>query len=224
MSTHEASAARCLSDQQAWSRQLAIRALPRSPFTITATSYQTTCTVSERTSINGTHQCKPTQCSSFSITTLFLNCLDLKNKQNKTSESLKNGLQPQLIRYNVSINVNAPNQSLTLSVNVPLMGPRWTLQDLSTPPPPRLLSEINHTQQHNYTSKYGFLIHPEKPVNGRKLFVCIWRMKSENELTGADFPLTLARWPMASEHCRWTSDFLSYWPGLASGISKIAEK
>ena len=39
-----------------------------------------------------------------------------------------------------------------------------------------------------------------------------------------DFPLTLARWPMASEHCRRTSDFLSYWPGLASGISKIAEK
>ena len=40
----------------------------------------------------------------------------------------------------------------------------------------------------------------------------------------SDFPLTLARWPMASEHCRQTSDFLSYWPGLASGISKIAEK
>ena len=39
-----------------------------------------------------------------------------------------------------------------------------------------------------------------------------------------DFPLTLARWPMASEHCRRTSDFLSYWPGLDSGISKIAEK
>ena len=39
-----------------------------------------------------------------------------------------------------------------------------------------------------------------------------------------DFPLTLARWPMASEHCRRTSDFLSYWPGLASGISKITEK
>ena len=36
----------------------------------------------------------------------------------------------------------------------------------------------------------------------------------------ADFLLTLARWPMASEHCRRTSDFLSYWPGLASGISK----
>ena len=39
-----------------------------------------------------------------------------------------------------------------------------------------------------------------------------------------DFPLTLTRWPMASDHCRRTSDFLSYWPGLASGISKIAEK
>ena len=40
----------------------------------------------------------------------------------------------------------------------------------------------------------------------------------------SDFPLTLARWPMASEHCRWTSDFLSYLPRLASGISKIVEK
>ena len=39
-----------------------------------------------------------------------------------------------------------------------------------------------------------------------------------------DFPLTLARWPMASEHCWRTSDFLSYWPGLDSGISTIAEK
>ena len=34
----------------------------------------------------------------------------------------------------------------------------------------------------------------------------------------ADFPLTLAHWPMASEHCRRTSDFLNYWPGLASGV------
>ena len=33
-------------------------------FTIVTTSYQTTCTVSERSSIKGTHQCKPT-CSSF---------------------------------------------------------------------------------------------------------------------------------------------------------------
>ena len=38
-----------------------------------------------------------------------------------------------------------------------------------------------------------------------------------------DFPLTLARWPMASEHWRWTSDFLSYWPGLPSGISTIVK-
>ena len=37
-----------------------------------------------------------------------------------------------------------------------------------------------------------------------------------------DFPLTLARWPMASEHCWRTSDFLSYCPGLPSGISTIA--
>ena len=42
--------------------------------------------------------------------------------------------------------------------------------------------------------------------------------------SNSDFPLTLARWQMASEHCRRTSDFLSYWPGLDSGISKIAEK
>ena len=39
----------------------------------------------------------------------------------------------------------------------------------------------------------------------------------------ADFPLTLARWPMASEHWRQTSDILSYWPRLPSGISTIAK-
>ena len=39
-----------------------------------------------------------------------------------------------------------------------------------------------------------------------------------------DFLLTLADWPMASEHCQWTSDFLSYWPRLASSISTVAEK
>ena len=39
-------------------RRLALSVL----FTITTTSYQTTCTVSERTSIKGTCQCKPTQC------------------------------------------------------------------------------------------------------------------------------------------------------------------
>ena len=38
-----------------------------------------------------------------------------------------------------------------------------------------------------------------------------------------DFLLTLARWPMASEHCRRTSDFLSYWPRLPSGTSTIAK-
>ena len=38
------------------------------------------------------------------------------------------------------------------------------------------------------------------------------------------FPLALARWPMASENYRQTSDFLNYWPRLASGISIIAEK
>ena len=39
----------------------------------------------------------------------------------------------------------------------------------------------------------------------------------------AVFPLTLARWPMASEHCWQTSDFLSYWPRSASGISTTVE-
>ena len=66
MSTHKASAARCLSEHQAWSRQPAIWALPRFPLrrlalsvlvTIATTSYQITCTVSERTSIKGTCQC-----------------------------------------------------------------------------------------------------------------------------------------------------------------------
>ena len=39
----------------------------------------------------------------------------------------------------------------------------------------------------------------------------------------SDFPLTLARWPMASEHCWQTSDFLSYWPRMPSGISIIVK-
>ena len=63
MSSHKASATRCLSKHQAWSRQPAIRALPQLPlrrlalsvlFTIATTSYQTTCTVSE--TIKGTRQ------------------------------------------------------------------------------------------------------------------------------------------------------------------------
>ena len=37
------------------------------PFTIATTSYQTTCTVSERTSIKGTRQCKPARSSSFAL-------------------------------------------------------------------------------------------------------------------------------------------------------------
>ena len=58
MSTHKAMAARCLSYHQATSRQPAIRALATAPlrrlalsvlFTIATNSYQTTCTVSERT-------------------------------------------------------------------------------------------------------------------------------------------------------------------------------
>ena len=58
MSTHKATAARCLSYHQAASGQPAIRALAMAPlrrlalsvlFTIATNSYQTTCTVSERT-------------------------------------------------------------------------------------------------------------------------------------------------------------------------------
>ena len=76
MSTHKASAAKCLREHQAWSRQPAIWALPQSSlrrlalsklFTSQSTSYQTMCTVSERSSIKGTHQCKPTWSSSFTL-------------------------------------------------------------------------------------------------------------------------------------------------------------
>ena len=58
MSTHKAMATRCLSDHQAAYGQPAIRALATAPlrrlalsvlFTIATNSYQTTCTVSERT-------------------------------------------------------------------------------------------------------------------------------------------------------------------------------
>ena len=58
MSTHKATAARCLSYHQATYGQPAIRALATAPlrrlalsvlFTIATNSYQTTCTVSERT-------------------------------------------------------------------------------------------------------------------------------------------------------------------------------
>ena len=58
MSTHKATAARCLSYHQATYGQPAIWALARAPlrrlalsvlFTIMTNSYQTTCTVSERT-------------------------------------------------------------------------------------------------------------------------------------------------------------------------------
>ena len=62
MSTHKAAVARCLSYHQATSGQHAIWALATAPlrrlalsvlFTIVTTSYQTTCTVSERSSIKG---------------------------------------------------------------------------------------------------------------------------------------------------------------------------
>ena len=58
MSTHKATAARCLSNHQATYGQPAIRALATAPlrrlalsvlFTIVTNSYQTTCTISERT-------------------------------------------------------------------------------------------------------------------------------------------------------------------------------
>ena len=58
MSTHKAMAARCLNDHQAAYGQPAIQALATAPlrrpalsvlFTIVTNSYQTTCTVSERT-------------------------------------------------------------------------------------------------------------------------------------------------------------------------------
>ena len=76
MSAQKTSATRCHLEHQAWSGQPAIQALPQSPlrrlalsmlFTIMTTSYQTTCTVSERTSIKGTLQCKPTRSSSFTL-------------------------------------------------------------------------------------------------------------------------------------------------------------
>ena len=39
---------------------------------------------------------------------------------NKPIQLLQNGLQPQLIRYDVSIDADASNQSLTLGINGPL--------------------------------------------------------------------------------------------------------
>ena len=76
MNTHKASAARCLHKHQAWSRQPAIWPLLQSPlrrlalsvlFTSWSTTYQNTCTVSERSSIKCTCQCKPTRSSSFAL-------------------------------------------------------------------------------------------------------------------------------------------------------------
>ena len=64
MSTHKASATKCHLEHQAWSGQQAIWALAMALlrrltlsvlFTTMTTSYQTTCTVSKRTSIKGTH-------------------------------------------------------------------------------------------------------------------------------------------------------------------------
>ena len=76
MSALKPSVARCHLEHQAWSRQPAIWALATAPlrrltlsvlFTIVTTSYQITCTVSERSSIKGTRQCKPTRSSSFAL-------------------------------------------------------------------------------------------------------------------------------------------------------------
>ena len=76
MNANKASAARCHLEPQAWSGQPVIPALSHSPlrrltrsmfFTSQSTSYQTTCTVSERSSIKGTRQYKPTRSSSFAL-------------------------------------------------------------------------------------------------------------------------------------------------------------
>ena len=50
------------------------------------------------------------------VIALWLKYLDFL--MNQTSHS-KYGLQPQLIRYDTSIDADAPNKSLTLSVNRP---------------------------------------------------------------------------------------------------------
>ena len=47
----------------------------------------------------------------------WLHCSDLLINQGSHS---KNGLRPQLIRYDASVGTDAPNQSLTLRVNGPL--------------------------------------------------------------------------------------------------------
>ena len=58
----------------------------------------------------------------------------------------------------------------------------------------------------------------------RKTFICFPVNLFTKDVTHpTDFPLTLARWPMASEHWWRTSDFLSYWPGLPSGIPTIVK-
>ena len=45
---------------------------------------------------------------------LRLNCLDYLINQGNHSQ---NGLQPQLLIYDASVDADAPNQSLTISVN-----------------------------------------------------------------------------------------------------------
>ena len=94
-----------------------IWALPQSPlrrlalsmlFTIATTSYQTTCTVSERTPIKGTLQCKPMQCSSFALQqlstdehkTIFMNVTQMLSNQTSTPrlkwlDNLSSFHQPQ---------------------------------------------------------------------------------------------------------------------------------
>ena len=53
--------------------------------------------------------------TAMSLTIYFrLNCLDFFMNQANHSQ---NGLQPQLIRYDASVDADAPNQSWTLSVN-----------------------------------------------------------------------------------------------------------
>lgn len=50
------------------------------------------------------------------VISLSFNCLDFLIKQ---ASQPKNWLQPQLIRYDERVDTDAPNQSLTYSVNEP---------------------------------------------------------------------------------------------------------
>ena len=53
------------------------------------------------------------QCQCCDVTVTLIELLRFLNKQASRS---KNGLQPELVRYDTTVNVDARNQSLTLSV------------------------------------------------------------------------------------------------------------